>query len=253
MFLDLCKLPELPKVASLATKLNLLVEAMWAQISKKNFIGKNISRLVIGYIKVSNGLKAVVAYAGHLQPTVKDRQRRYTEQSRRRNMLYFCSTFPLWTPLLMLNPCLTISTKQLFNSWTVSTQKEPWQPETLTCDCRNQGQAAPKEQTHARWTSRRSRCTRRAYLARISPVATKHSWVIVTLSQRQGHVLTGRKQQVNVVDGITAESLSPPKSRLIPATSRHRVNILPHLTSSKSFLNGACLTFLTTSARLLQV
>ena len=44
--LDLCKLPELPKVASLATRLNLLVEAMWVQISKKNFIGKNISSFV---------------------------------------------------------------------------------------------------------------------------------------------------------------------------------------------------------------
>jgi len=45
--LDLCKLPEFPKVTSLATKLKCR--------SAKNFIGKNISGFVIGYIEVSNG------------------------------------------------------------------------------------------------------------------------------------------------------------------------------------------------------
>jgi len=51
--------------------------------SAKNFIGKNISRLVIGYIEVSNGLKSVfIAQCNRRGPQsslVRDRSRPYVK------------------------------------------------------------------------------------------------------------------------------------------------------------------------------
>ena len=54
--LDLCKLPELPKVVGRTTKLNLFSHHESINPSKK-FIGKRISRFTVQSIGASNRLK----------------------------------------------------------------------------------------------------------------------------------------------------------------------------------------------------